>query len=118
MTSKTRVAPLKRLSTPCLELKAVWILATLSDTVKGALINQLDISDTVLWFDIMTALIWINNKGEWKQFVKHRVEEILKTTTSDQWRYCPTHDNPSDVGTRGTDPVKFDNSELWRKGPS
>ena len=46
------------------------------------------------------------------------MEEILKITTSGQWRYCPTHDNPSDVGTRGIDPVKFDNSELWWKGPS
>ena len=35
--------------------------------------------------DSITALIWIDNKVEWKQFVKHRVEEILKTTTSDRW---------------------------------
>ena len=49
---------------------------------------------------------------------QHRVEEILKTTTSDQWRYCPTHDNPLDVGKRGIDPEKFDSSELWRKGPT
>ena len=46
------------------------------------------------------------------------MEEILKTTTSDQWQYCLTHDNPSDVGTRGIDPMKFDNGELWMKGPS
>ena len=80
--------------------------------MKGELTNQLYISNTVLWFDSMTALICIDNKGEWKQFIKHQVEEILKTTTSDQWRYCPTHDNSSDVGTRGIDPVKFDSSEL------
>ena len=44
------------------------------------------------------------------------MEEILKTTTSDQWRYCPTHENPSDVGTRRIGPVKFDNRKLWKKG--
>ena len=84
MTSKTRVVPLKRLSVPLLELMAAWILATLNNTVKGALINQFEISDTVLWHDSMTALIWIDNKGEWKQFVKRRVQEMLKITTRDQ----------------------------------
>ena len=63
-TSLTRVAPLKRLSIPCLELMAAWIFATLSNTVKGALTNQLEISDTALWLDCMIALIWIDNKGE------------------------------------------------------
>ena len=29
-----------------------------------------------------------------------------------------THDDPSDVGTRGINPVKFDSSGLWRKDPT
>ena len=27
---------------------------------------------------------------------------ILAHTAKDQWKYCPTFDNPADIGTRGT----------------
>ena len=48
----------------------------------------------------------------------HQTPSGRNTQDYHKWRYCPTHDNPSDVGTRGIDPVKFDNSEFWTKGPT
>ena len=78
--SKTRVAPLKKLSIPRLELMSARILATLMKVVFSALKSQLAIEGCRYWLDSKTALYWINNAGEWKQFVQHRVDEILKLT--------------------------------------
>ena len=41
---KTRIAPLQRITIPHLELMAARILATLLDTLKNALVGQIEIS--------------------------------------------------------------------------
>ena len=64
LTSKTRVAPLKQLSIPKLELLACLILAKLVCTIKNVLISQVSILNVKLWSDSMTALYWIKNQGE------------------------------------------------------
>ena len=98
LTSKTRVAPLKELSIPRLELMAGLILVKLMRTVKNALSSQVQVQQTKFWSDSMTALYWIMNRGEWKQFVRHRVNEILKSSSKSDWRYCPSEENPADFG--------------------
>ena len=49
----------------------------------------------------MTALYWIQNQGEWKQFVRHRVKEILQLSDKSDWGHCCGGDNPADIGSRG-----------------
>ena len=82
--SKTRVAPLKELSIPRLELMAGLILVKLMSTVKNALSSQVQVQQTKFWSDSMTALYWIMNRGEWKQFVRHRINEILKSSSKSE----------------------------------
>ena len=101
VASKTRVAPLKELSIPRLELMSARILAQLMHTVKNALQSQVKLDGVRFWLDSKTALSWIQNKGEWKQFVRHRVNEILKLTDKEDWAYCSTEENPADLGSRG-----------------
>ena len=78
MTSKTRVVPLRNFTIPRLELTSATILATLVDKVRKALEVQVQIEETRYWSDIKTAFCWIENKGEWKQLLQHRVNDILK----------------------------------------
>jgi len=118
LTSKTRVAPLKEQSIPRLELMGARVLAQLVHTVTNALTRELKITETFLWLDSMTALCWIENKGEWKQFVRHRVNEILKLTKKGQWGHCPGKENPADLGSRGVMASKLVVSDLWWHGPS
>eukprot|EP00112_Aurelia_sp_Birch-Aquarium-sp1_P020087 Seg509.12 transcript_id=Seg509.12/GoldUCD/mRNA.D3Y31 product="hypothetical protein" protein_id=Seg509.12/GoldUCD/D3Y31 len=54
--SKTRIAPLKGLTIPRLELMSALILATLMDTVKNALAQQIEISEVRYWLDSKTSL--------------------------------------------------------------
>ena len=96
MCTKTRVAPLKQLSIPRLELMSARILAMLMNTVYVALSSQVRIEEKFYWLDSKTALFWINNKKEWKQFVQHRVNEVLTLSNKAEWRHCPGTDNPAD----------------------
>ena len=117
LTSKTRVAPLKKLTIPRLELMSGRVLARLMDTVKNALSEEVHITGTRQWLDSKTALWWINNKGEWKQFVRQRVNEILRLTRKEDWAYCPGEQNPADVGSRGECASRLKENELWWRGP-
>ena len=85
LTSKTRVAPVKTQTIPRLELMAGRTFALLMDTVRKALETELELEYVRMWTDSKTVLSWINNKGEWKQFVRHRVNEILKITRKSDW---------------------------------
>ena len=89
LTSKTKVAPLKDMTKPRLELTSARILAQLAQMVHGALEHQMKIASTNLWLDSVTALYWIENRKEWKQLVQHRVNEILTRTSKNQWRHVP-----------------------------
>lgn len=90
---------LKAMSIPRLELSA-QLLALLMSSVRAAFENQLELSPK-LWLDSMTALNWIQNRGEWKQFVQHRVSEILKLKNKIDSGCCLGIENPADVGARG-----------------
>ena len=57
------------------------ILVKLMSTGKNALCSQVQVQQTKRWSDSMTALYWIMNRGDWKQFVRHRVNEILKSSS-------------------------------------
>ena len=62
-------------------------------------------------------LNWINNKGEWKQFVRRRVNEILKKTRKSDWGYCNSEENPAEIGSRGVEAFELSEAKLWWNGP-
>ena len=113
VTSKTRVAPLKRQTIPCLELLGALILARL--------INSLDLTEgnvkTIYWTDLTTALCWIRNEKPWKQYVQHRVDEIRRLTSKNDLRHCPGKQNPADLPSRGTSAKDLTNNAIWWNGP-
>ena len=115
--AKTRVAPLKELTIPRLELMSARILASLMDTVYKALQPQVKIDSCRYWLDSKTALYWINNAGLWRQFVQHRVNEILTLSSKENWGHCAGVCNPADLGSRGVSASTLKNSRLWWEGP-
>lgn len=100
-----------------IELMSARILAQLMETVKKALESQLEISRVKYWLDSKTALCWIQNRGEWKQFVRHRVNEILKFSNKKDWGHCSGEENPADIGSRRTLGSKLKEEKLWWCGP-
>ena len=87
---------LKKLTIPRLELMSARILATLMDTVQTVLSPHIVIEDKFYWLDSKTALYWIYNAKDWKQFVQHRVNEILSLSVKSHWIHCLGLENPAD----------------------
>ncbi|XP_065052932.1 uncharacterized protein LOC135682125 [Rhopilema esculentum] len=117
LSAKTRVAPLKELTIPRLELMSARVLATLMNTIIQAFGPQFKFDCIKYWLDSKTALYWIDNNGEWKQFVQHRVNEIVRSTTKEDWGHVSGIDNPADLGSRGVTASHLKESTLWWQGP-
>lgn len=87
VASKSRVAPLKRMTLPRLELMGAVIGARLGSTLMKSL--QIDRTQLRLWTDTMIALHWIcSSTQKWKQFVANRVTEIQSLTDPESWSDC------------------------------
>ena len=69
------------------------------------------------WVDSLTTLCWIRNNEPWKQFIRNRVEEILKVSSRNQWRFCPGVINPADLPSRRTRGRDLPGNLLWWEGP-
>ena len=113
IASKSRVVPLKKLTIPRLELMSATVLARFMHMIKSALKSQLEISRVTYWLDSKTALcVWIQNRGEWKQFVRHRVNEILQLSKKHGWGHCPGKDNVADIGLHGIGASQLGQSDV------
>ncbi|GFV20636.1 putative RNA-directed DNA polymerase from transposon X-element [Trichonephila clavipes] len=106
--AKSRVAPLKTMNIPRLELMACCIGARLVHSVYAAL----DVPDLKIipWSDSMVALWWLKNHGDWSVFVANRVNEINSLVPSQFWRHVPGELNPADLLSRGISPRLFSDS--------
>lgn len=82
--SKSRVAPLSRLTIPRLELLSCLILARLIITVRGMLHTLISVEILQSFTDSISALYWIKGSSkEWKLFVENRVQEIRQLVHPD-----------------------------------
>ncbi|GFX42650.1 putative RNA-directed DNA polymerase from transposon X-element [Trichonephila clavipes] len=113
--AKSRVAPLKTMTIPRLELMACCIGARLVHSVYATL----DVPDLkiIAWSDSMVALWWLKNHGDWSVFVANRVNEINSLVPSQFWHHVPGELNRADLLSRGISPRLFSDS-LWWEGPS
>ncbi|GFX37154.1 uncharacterized protein TNCV_4797211 [Trichonephila clavipes] len=102
ITSKTRVAPLKAVTLPRLELLGALVAARLSSRVQE-IVRKKKECKVFHWTDSKIVLFWIKGSSKrWKQFVANRVQEISELTDPDSWFHCSGQDNPSDFLSQGT----------------
>ncbi|XP_028042548.1 uncharacterized protein LOC114252241 [Bombyx mandarina] len=117
LCSKSKVAPLKPVTIPRLELCAALLAAKLCKSVLDSI--RYVPSRSIFWCDSSVVLGWLNsNPAKLKTFVANRVVETLETSKSSSWRYVPTDMNPADLISRGVNANKLQNMSLWWSGPA
>ncbi|XP_076660111.1 uncharacterized protein LOC143363399 [Halictus rubicundus] len=117
LEAKSRVAPVKTISVPCLELSATLLLANLVAFVRLSL--RCEPCETHCWTDSSIVLTWLSQSpAKWKTFVANRVAKIQTTLPDVYWHHVPTQDNPTDCASRGISPRQLQSHPLWWHGPA
>ena len=114
VAAKSRVAPLKELTIPRLELQAAVLATRLSKSIIAN--SRIQFQRVIFFIDSMIVLAWICSQARvYKPFVSIRVSEIQDSTDPAQWRHVPGEFNIADRLSRGTE-VNMLMGE-WQHGP-
>lgn len=102
---------------PKLELEAAVLLSEKIAEQRKLLGDM--VSEIQCYSDNATVMGWIRalrNCGV--EFVRRRIQMILKNTNREDWKQVGTHANPANLATRGLLPAALVNSKKWWQGPS
>lgn len=114
--SKTRVAPLRFLSIPRLELQAAILGARLAHSIAES--HKLKYTQRIFWTDSRDVLCWLNaDHRKYNQFVAFRVSELLDLTDVSEWKWISTKQNVADEATKWQKPPVLNPSSRWFRAP-
>ena len=113
---KSRVAPLKPVTVPRLELTAAVCSVRISQQLRRELSYHID--QEYFWTDSKVVLGYISNESRrFHVFVANRVQEIQNSALVEQWNHVESKQNPADEASRGVKSQELLHSR-WINGPA
>ncbi|XP_046549788.1 uncharacterized protein LOC124259655 [Haliotis rubra] len=116
LMGKSRLAPVRTVTIPRLELTAVSVSLQLGQQ----LLNQLDmeIDEVSYYTDSTTVLHYINNEAKrFPVFVANRVRLIRDYSQPSQWKFIDFRTKLADIASRGMSIGQFLHADTWLHGP-
>lgn len=114
--AKTRLAPIKQVTIPRLELLAAVVAVQLEVILRREL--TISVQRSIFWSDSMIVLQYIKSRTKrFQTFVANRVSRIHESSDPEQWRYVDTKNNPADYASRGLQAQEMVSCVAWKNGP-
>lgn len=113
---KARLAPIREISIPRLELTAAVISVKLSHATRDEL--DLTVNKVIYCTDSTCVLKCINNETKrFHTFESNRLTIIHDGSTPQEWRYVNREENPADDGSKGLKLDALTKNDRWLTGP-
>ena len=115
LMGKARLAPIKSVTMPRLELTVATVSIRLGELLKREVDDN---PDFVYHTDSTTVLRYIANEQQrFHVFVANRVQLILDCSHLNQWKYIATKENPADDASRGLNGLALIEGQNELQGP-
>ena len=102
LMGKSRLAHLKPMSVPRLELLAAVLAVQLNKTLNIKEDLHIVVTRSIFWTDSTCVLQYIRNTSKrFHTFVANRLAIIHENSASHQWRHVSSELNPADDASRG-----------------
>ena len=114
VAAKRRVAPIKQLTIPRLELQAAVLASRVAKSIQEE--SRLQFADVKFFTDSTITLAWTRNLSRsFKPFMSSRVGDIQSATDPNQWNHIPSEDNVANDLSRGIHVNELQGR--WMNGP-
>ena len=116
LVGKSRLAHLKPMSVPRLELSAAVLAVQLDQSTREEL--DIPITQSTFWSDSTCVLQYIRNQSKrFHTFVANRLSVIHDNSAPYQWRHVSSELNPADEISRGLTVDEMRTNSKWLNGP-
>ncbi|KAK3896107.1 hypothetical protein Pcinc_000205 [Petrolisthes cinctipes] len=116
LAAKSRVAPVRQITIPRLELCAAALSARMRKVIEKE--SRFEFEEVLHLTDSMIVRSQIQKESHgFGTFVATRIVEIQALTNTDEWWWTTSTDNAADFATRPQHPSKMGSDSLWQTGP-